>query len=42
VDDEEKWNEATELVVKTLDNFPGVTKMEDGGALLELVVIFRI
>jgi len=41
VDDEEMWDEATDVAVKTLDRFPGVTKMENGGALLELVVVFR-
>ena len=41
LDDEEEWEEATDVTVKTLEKDTGVTKIEDGGALLELVVIFR-
>ena len=41
MDDEEKRKEATDVTVKTLEKFPCVTKIEDVGALLELVVIFR-
>ncbi len=42
MEDEEKWEEATDVAVKTLEKSPSVTKIEDGGALLDLVVMFDL
>ena len=33
LDDEEEWEEATDVTVKTLEKDTGVTKIEDGGAV---------
>jgi SAM-dependent methyltransferase len=42
VDDEKKWDEAIDIMVKTMENSPGMTKTDDGGALLKFVVNISI
>jgi hypothetical protein len=37
-EDEEKWDEAVDVLVETMEKSPGVKKADNGGALLKFVV----
>jgi transcriptional antiterminator len=41
-EDKEKWNEAIDVLVKTMEKSPGVMKTDDGGTLIKLVVHISI
>lgn len=41
-EDEKKWDQAIDILVKTMANSPGVTIKDDGGALLRFVVNISI
>jgi hypothetical protein len=41
-EDEEKWDEAVNVLFKTMEQSPGVTRTDDGGALLKFVINISI
>jgi SAM-dependent methyltransferase len=42
VQDEEKWDEAIDILVETMQKSPGVTTTSDGGALIKFVINISI
>jgi hypothetical protein len=41
-EDEARWEEAIEVLVKTMEMLPGVTKTDDGGAMIKFVINISI